>query len=66
MAYNEKDGLVDIFGGLEDLEKKVIRCVGNAKERFSEDALRILRGVRFAAQLGFAIDEETKEGMKIV
>lgn len=64
MAYNEKDGLVDIFGGLEDLEKKVIRCVGNAKERFSEDALRILRGVRFAAQLGFAIGEETKEGMK--
>ena len=60
----KKTGLVDIFGGLEDLEKKVIRCVGNAKERFSEDALRILRGVRFAAQLGFAIDEETKEGMK--
>ncbi len=62
MAYNQKDGLVDIFGGLSDLEKKVIRCVGNAEERFSEDALRILRGVRFAAQLDFAIDEETKEG----
>lgn len=66
MAYNQKDGLVDIFGGLSDLEKKVIRCVGNAEERFSEDALRILRGVRFAAQLDFAIDEETKEGMRIL
>lgn len=64
MAYNEKDGLVDIFGGLADLEAKVIRCVGNAHDRFSEDALRILRGVRFAAQLGFALEEETKNGMK--
>lgn len=64
MAYNDKDGLVDIFGGLEDLERKIIRCVGNAKERFSEDALRILRGVRFAAQLGFEIEEETKAGMR--
>ena len=44
----------------------MIRCVGNARERFSEDALRILRGVRFAAQLGFEIDEETKEGMKLL
>lgn len=66
MAYNEKDGLVDIFGGLEDLERKLIRCVGVAKERFSEDALRILRGVRFAAQLGFKIDGETREGMRIL
>ncbi len=64
MAYNEKDGLVDIFGGITDLEAKIIRCVGDAKERFSEDALRILRGIRFAAQLGFAIDEETEEGMR--
>ena len=63
MAYNDKDGIVDIFGGMQDLEKHMIRCVGNARERFSEDALRILRGVRFAAQLGFEIDEETKEGM---
>ena len=66
MAYNDKDGIVDIFGGMQDLEKHMIRCVGNAKERFSEDALRILRGVRFAAQLGFEIDEETKEGMKLL
>jgi tRNA nucleotidyltransferase (CCA-adding enzyme) len=63
MAYNETDGLVDIFGGVEDLEAGVIRCVGNAVDRFSEDALRILRGVRFAAQLGFEIEEETKQGM---
>ena len=64
MAYNEKDGLVDIFGGLTDLSAGMIRCVGNAKERFSEDALRILRGVRFAAQLGFSIEEETRRGMR--
>ena len=64
MAYNETDGLVDIFGGLEDLEAGMIRCVGNAKERFKEDALRILRGVRFAAQLGFDIEEDTRQGMK--
>lgn len=66
MAYNDKDGLVDIFGGMQDLESGVIRCVGNAVERFSEDALRILRGVRFAAQLGFVIDEKTKEGMRLL
>ena len=64
MAYNETDGLVDIFGGLEDLEAGMIRCVGDAKERFKEDALRILRGVRFAAQLGFDIEEDTRQGMK--
>ena len=46
------------------MEQGVIRCVGNARERFSEDALRILRGVRFAAQLGFAIEEETRKGMR--
>ena len=60
MAYNPKDGLVDIFGGIEDINKKIIRCVGNANDRFSEDALRILRAVRFAGQLGFAIEEQTK------
>lgn len=64
MAYNEKDGLVDIFGGMQDLEAGVIRCVGNARQRFSEDALRILRGVRFAAQLGFEIEEDTRSGMR--
>lgn len=63
MAYNDKDGLVDIFGGLADLKAQVIRCVGDARARFSEDALRILRGVRFAAQLGFEIEENTRAGM---
>lgn len=64
MAYNEEDGLVDIFGGVKDLEGTVIRCVGNAKERFSEDALRILRGIRFAAQLGFELEEDTRTAMR--
>lgn len=63
MAYNDTEGLVDIFGGMEDLKDKTIRCVGNARARFGEDALRILRAVRFAAQLGFEIDEETKDGI---
>lgn len=63
MAYNDKEGLVDIFGGIEDLKNKTIRCVGNAKARFGEDALRILRAVRFASQLGFVIEEETREGI---
>lgn len=63
MAYNETEGLVDIFGGMEDLQNKVIRCVGDAKSRFGEDALRILRAVRFAAQLGFEIEDETKRGI---
>lgn len=66
MAYNEKDGLVDIFGGMDDLKAGVIRCVGNAQARFSEDALRILRGIRFAAQLGFELEDETREGMRLL
>lgn len=64
MAYNERVGLVDEFNGIEDLENKVIRCVGNPMERFSEDALRMLRAVRFSAQLGFSIDEDTKKAIK--
>ena len=64
MAYNDEDGLVDLFGGMEDLKAGIIRCVGNAEERFSEDALRILRAVRFSAQLDFEIEEETKEGIR--
>lgn len=64
MAYNEEEGLVDIFGGMKDLEQKTIRCVGNAQERFGEDALRILRAVRFAAQLGFEIEPDTMEGIR--
>ncbi len=60
MAYNHQDGIVDEFSGLEDIQKKVIRCVGNASDRFDEDALRIMRAVRFAAQLGFTIEEQTQ------
>ena len=59
MAYNEKEGLRDLFGGQEDLDGKVIRAVGDPVARFTEDALRIMRCVRFAAQLGFQIDERT-------
>ena len=64
MAYSEKAGLVDVFDGIGDINRKMIRCVGKAKERFCEDALRILRAVRFAAQLKFQIEEETKEAIK--
>lgn len=64
IAYNEQDGLIDIFGGIQDMERKVIRCVGNARERFTEDALRMMRAVRFSAQLGYTIEEETKEAIK--
>lgn len=63
MAYNPQTGLVDIFEGIDDLNKKIIRCVGNPRERFDEDALRILRAIRFSAQLGFEIDDMTKEAM---
>lgn len=59
MAYNEASGFVDLFGGLDDIRAGIIRCVGSASERFDEDALRILRAVRFSAQLGFDIEEET-------
>lgn len=64
MAYNDQDGLVDIFGGIRDIEMGVIRCVGNARERFTEDALRMLRAVRFSAQLGYRIDEKTSDAIK--
>ena len=63
MAYNEKEGLVDAFGGLEDLERRQIRCVGDPRERFTEDALRILRAVRFSAQLDFTIEEKTRAAL---
>lgn len=59
MAYSHETGIVDAFGGMEDLKAGIVRCVGLAHDRFTEDALRILRAVRFAAQLGFSIEEET-------
>lgn len=61
MAYNDVRGLVDLYGGHEDLERGVIRAVGDAETRFCEDALRILRAFRFMAKLGFAIDGDTLE-----
>ena len=59
MAYNERDGIIDAHGGMLDLERRLIRAVGNPEKRFSEDALRILRAFRFAAQLEFEIEPET-------
>lgn len=64
MAYNHTDGIIDLFGGMEDLKNGLIRCVGDPKERFDEDALRLLRAVRFSAQLDFQIEESTKEAIK--
>lgn len=64
MAYNETEGIVDHFDGIGDLQRKIIRCVGEPKERFDEDALRILRTVRFAAQLNFSIDEKTQKAIR--
>lgn len=63
MAYNEKAGLVDIFGGMKDIQSRMIRCVGNAEERFGEDALRILRAIRFSAQLGYEIEAKTQSAI---
>lgn len=59
MAYHPSTGLVDLFGGVDDLDKKIVRCVGNAEDRFGEDALRMMRAIRFAAALGYSIDDET-------
>ncbi len=63
MAYSHETGIVDEFEGMEDLKRRVIRCVGCAKDRFTEDALRILRAVRFAAQLDFVIEDETYQAI---
>lgn len=60
MAYNEAEGLIDAFDGMKDLKNRRIRCVGEPKERFTEDALRILRAVRFSAQLNFEIEKNTR------
>ncbi|MCI9336773.1 MAG: HDIG domain-containing protein [Lachnospiraceae bacterium] len=59
MAYNDTSGLADFFGGLADLKAGVVRCVGDPGERFGEDALRILRAIRFSAQLGYTIEQDT-------
>ena len=59
LCYNKSEGLIDFFGGIEDLQHKIIRCIGNANERINEDALRILRALRFAGRLSFTIEENT-------
>jgi tRNA nucleotidyltransferase (CCA-adding enzyme) len=61
--YNDIQGLVDPFNGVEDIKNKVIRCVGNPDKRLKEDALRILRGIRFASKLGFKVEEATESAM---
>ena len=64
MAYNEKVGLIDLFEGRRDLEKGIIRVVGDGKERFKEDAIRILRAYRFAGRYDFKIEEDTLTAIK--
>ena len=59
MAYNDIEGLIDPFGGTEDINENTIQCVGSAKDRFGEDSLRILRAIRFASQLDFTIELNT-------
>ena len=65
MALDEYMDVIDPFGGKNDLEQKVIRAVGEPERRFSEDALRVLRGIRFAAQLGFEVETDTAAAMKV-
>lgn len=64
MAWNPRAGIIDEFGGMEDLDKGIIRCVGRPEERFSEDALRMMRAVRFSAQLGYEIEPATKDAIR--
>lgn len=64
MAYNDKIGLVDPYGGKNDIDNKIIRCVGNPDTRFNEDALRILRALRFASVYGFKIENSTSTSIK--
>lgn len=66
MAYSHETGIVDEFGGMEDLAAGVIRCVGNPMDRFAEDALRILRAIRFSAQLNFSIEPETRAAITAI
>lgn len=63
MAYNPDTGIVDNFDGAGDIERKCVRCVGEPQQRFEEDALRMLRGIRFAGQLQFEMEEKTREAI---
>lgn len=64
-AYNDREGLLDYFSGNTDLNNKIIRCVGDPDKRFKEDALRMLRAIRFSSQLDFNIDEKTYSAIKV-
>ena len=66
MAYNSSAGLVDYFDGIKDLKNKVIKCVGDPNKRFEEDKLRVMRAIRFSAQLGFKIEKETKNAIESI
>ncbi|WP_290455435.1 CCA tRNA nucleotidyltransferase [Romboutsia ilealis] len=63
MAYNKQFGIIDKFNGLEDLQNRIIKTVGNPDERFKEDGLRMIRAIRFSSKLGFNIDENTLNGI---
>ena len=63
VAYSKQKGYVDLFGGVSDIENRIIRCVGSPDERFAEDHLRLLRAMRFSSVLGFSIDDQTKESI---
>lgn len=65
MAYNDENGVKDFFGGKGDISDKIIRCVGDAQTRFEEDALRILRALRFSAVLGFEIEDKTRKAISL-
>ena len=62
-CYNDNDGILDFFDGRQDLKNHILRCIGDPSQRFEEDALRILRAVRFASQLHFEIEENTKNAI---
>ena len=66
MAYSHETGIVDEFGGMEDLKAGIVRCVGRPEDRFTEDALRLLRALWFSAQLGFEIEESTYAAIKTI
>ncbi len=63
IAYSPRDGYIDIFGGMDDIKNKIIRCVGSPDKRFNEDGLRLIRAIRFSAVLGFQIDEPTSQSI---
>lgn len=66
MAYSPAEGLVDEFDGIGDIKRRVIRAVGDPVQRFTEDALRMMRAIRFSAQLDYRIDEDTREGIRLL